>query len=1024
MTLRTACVVLASASLVPATAQELPARVPEARQATLAAFEAWRAQRSPAWRIDLDRFSGRATFLGGGAQAVGARPENDADFAALGLRFVGETELLTGLELETLRAARVKFLPLGLVGSNDKLSVAYEQAVAGVPVFEARVHVLFDLVGRVLSLQSTALPEVAGVATTPATSAARARALAAEAFERELGLAPTSATTPRLGIGSAIVGERREARLAWELDVRWSAPGTRPEGRSIWIDARDGSVLRSRPSVHEFDVGGTVTAFATPGSAPDTPGNPPLSAPMKDLRVKSAAGTTYTDAAGAFSFPGLVGPTQITAEFVGRWAHVDNDAGAEEVFIQQLSGTGNSIVLNGAPVEAVTSQANAFVHIGKLRDWVRAVDPTDDAADFQAYARVNLNDVCNAYYDGFSVNFFASGTSGSTSCVNTGFSSVVAHEMGHWLNVVYHTGNGSDGMGEGNADVFAMYLYDTPLVGDGFFGPGTQVRTGLNTTLFCGDCCPNCHGGQVHKQGEVWMGAAWKLRARMNTTHGNALGDGISDGLFSAWLNAYDQTQIKSVIETQWLVLDDDNGDLEDGTPHYADIDGGFRDQGFPGFDLPPMVFSDVTILGDTTDEVGPYVVRATVVPQTSPAVGPVAVHYRVDDGPWIVLPMIPIGTDLYETLLPGFPSVAEVSYYIHAVDVNLAEGDFPEGGADDPIEFVVGLVSVLFEDDFEGPDDGGWTHGSFGDTTNDHDDFQRGAPAGKAGDPGQAFSGSNVWGNDLGGGAWNGAYQNQQHNWLRSPAIDCSSALGTQLRFQRRLGVDAGDADQARIHVNGVEVFANDPVVVTQDGGWSSQVIDIAAIADGQPAVEVEFSLESDAATTFGGWTIDDVEVRYLSPVSGSVGAPYCFGDGSGTACPCSNNASAGAGCANSSGQGAVLVGAGSTSSSADDLLLNGDIHLAGLPALLFSGTAAAGGGSGVVLGDGLLCAGGAITRLDVMISDAGGALSWGPGLAASGGWGAGDQRFLQVWYRDPVGGPCGSDFNLSHALDVTFTP
>ena len=130
---------------------------------------------------------------------------------------------------------------------------------------------------------------------------------------------------------------------------------------------------------------------------------------------------------------------------------------------------------------------------------MRSVDPTDDTADFQALARVNHNSICNAYFDGSSVNFFASGGG----CVNTAYASVVAHEMGHWLNVLYGTGNGSDGMGEGNADVFSMYVYDTPVVGEDFFGPGSMVRTGENTTMFCGDCCPGCHGGQVHKEGAV-----------------------------------------------------------------------------------------------------------------------------------------------------------------------------------------------------------------------------------------------------------------------------------------------------------------------------------------------------------------------------------------------------------------------------------------------------------------------------------------------------------------------------------------
>ena len=84
----------------------------------------------------------------------------------------------------------------------------------------------------------------------------------------------------------------------------------------------------------------------------------------------------------------------------------------------------------------------------------------------------------------------------------------------------------------------------------------------------------------------------------------------------------------------------------------------------------------------------------------------------------------------------------------------------------------MVGSVNVLFDDDFEGAGDGGWTHGTYGDTPNPHDDFQRGTPAGLAGDPSGAASGANAWGNDLGlGGAWNGAYQGGQHDWLRSPA-------------------------------------------------------------------------------------------------------------------------------------------------------------------------------------------------------------------------------------------------------------
>ena len=49
------------------------------------------------------------------------------------------------------------------------------------------------------------------------------------------------------------------------------------------------------------------------------------------------------------------------------------------------------------------------------------------------------------------------------------------------------------------------------------------------------------------------MGALWKVRDNLNTTLGDASGDLAADLLFSAWMNAYDQTTIDSVIEIQWL---------------------------------------------------------------------------------------------------------------------------------------------------------------------------------------------------------------------------------------------------------------------------------------------------------------------------------------------------------------------------------------------------------------------------------------------------------------------------------------
>ncbi|MEZ5973488.1 MAG: hypothetical protein R3E96_01215 [Planctomycetota bacterium] len=70
-------------------------------------------------------------------------------------------------------------------------------------------------------------------------------------------------------------------------------------------------------------------------------------------------------------------------------------------------------------------------------------------------------------------------------------------------------------------------------------------------------------------------------------------------------MNAYNQTAIDSIIEIQRLTLDDNDGNITNGTPNYQSISG-FEDQVVPGYDLPFVLFNLVEV-DDTRDEVGPH---------------------------------------------------------------------------------------------------------------------------------------------------------------------------------------------------------------------------------------------------------------------------------------------------------------------------------------------------------------------------------------------------------------------------------
>jgi hypothetical protein len=824
-----------------------------------AALGRWRGGRGEAWAIEYDRETAAARLLHGPAVEAAFEPRRDEDFLALARASVDATRAMHRVDPGTLGAGEVVFLPLANAGTTDKVSVEMRQAWRGVPVIGGSVHALFDARGRLLAVDSTALPDLELLSTTPAISGARAAEIAVAAFRASARVEPTSISAAELAIDQVERGKRRAPLLVWRVDVQAIEPGFAPEGVEYRVDASSGRIESARPSIHH-DVSGSVATLASPGVLPDTPSNPETQQPAANAEVSSAFGDVATDANGNFTIPGASPPLAVTVRYRGPFAKVRNSAGSEHTVAATLTAaSGSQLLLNPSPTEATTAEANAFVWINALREWIRAVNPADSHADFQAVANVNIASACNAYYSGPSVNFFASGGG----CVNTAYSTVVAHEMGHWLNDRYGSGNGGDGFGEGNADTWAMYLADDPEIGENFCGNGCTIRSGNNTRPYCGNGNPGCYG-EVHADGEVLMGALWKVRANLKASLGASAGSAAADTLFNAWMNAYNDGQIKPVVETHWLVLDDDDGSIANGTPHHAEIDGGFRAQGFPGHTIANVYFAQVTQVADTPNEFDPFPVTANLTPGANPPVASATVWYRVDGGPFAAVPMTaPASGNTWSGEIPRQSCPAFVEYYLSAADSAGNVDVFPAGAPAELRSFHVEQRSILFASDFEGGL-GGWTHGSSAGVDDWQTSAQLGIAAsyGEAGDPTTAASGTGIAGNDLGGPGADGYYAPSSSSYLRSPPIDCSSATGTRLRLKRWLRVERGSDDRAEIAVEGAVVWSNPQSSDLLDDAWVELDLDISAWADLNPSVEVEFRLQSDSSLEFGGWNVDQVEV------------------------------------------------------------------------------------------------------------------------------------------------------------------
>ena len=153
-----------------------------------------------------------------------------------------------------------------------------------------------------------------------------------------------------------------------------------------------------------------------------------------------------------------------------------------------------------------------------------------------------------------------------------------------------------------------------------------------------------------------------------------------------------------------------------------------------------------------------------------------------------------------------------------------------------------------------------------------------------------------------------------------------------------------------------------------------------------------------------------------------GLIVQSYCACDGTGLPAPCCNFDGPESGCRNSTGQGAKLEACGTTSVGNDDLVLTLSRMAPGQFGILYMGT----NQIAAFFGDGHRCVGGTVWRFTVQNGGPSGSFSRGPGIIAGTFAGShisvGSSWNFQGWFRDPLG-PCGSAFNLSNALHMTFT-
>ena len=211
-------------------------------------------------------------------------------------------------------------------------------------------------------------------------------------------------------------------------------------------------------------------------------------------------------------------------------------------------------------------------------------------------ANVNLNQTCNAFWNGTSLNFFKSGSG----CSNTGeISDVMQHEWGHGLDQNTKSGSvGDSAKGEAVADGVALLLSHDSCIGPNFLQGGggettycsTGVRdlaysvTAANISLVCpvSNSCSGALGYECHCESHILSGAYWKLSQSFVLKYGTDEGWARFERLYLRALpntTAYLAGTAGNAYSAM-LVANDDNGNVTDGTPDADLIFNAFNVQG------------------------------------------------------------------------------------------------------------------------------------------------------------------------------------------------------------------------------------------------------------------------------------------------------------------------------------------------------------------------------------------------------------------------------------------------------------
>jgi hypothetical protein len=442
---------------------------------------------------------------------------------------------------------------------------SYQQYYNGIPVENAYINITYTQNDEIIYVQNDYIYDI-DLITSPNISSDQA----IQNAENDWMIDPVSISSNHSKLVIYFSENTRQNYLAYKVRLFSLQPLS---SYIYYVNAANGEIIEKFNVLQ--DAAGIVRGYILPENG----SNPIFSLePLQNIYINVGGDQVVTTNDGTFTSVNSSG--NVVSGFAGLNFNVRRDPN-QIIDTNFMPSNYSSFTLEWNTGQSTNyanmDELNVYYHLEKFRDYfVQSLDDYPIAYNLRAYTHL---DITNAYYDNNTgYLYFGRGSAPPTVGYFAHYAEIIYHEFVHGaISSIYARDvlnfDEMGAMSEAYADYFACSFLNDPVILDDDFNIFTERD--LDESVYGHKSFPadfNFAPYEEHANSLIFSQVLWKLRV--------SLGQVLADQLIYDSLYFEPRTFILGFEAI--LIVDDDDGDLSNGTPNKGAIQAAFSAHNIP----------------------------------------------------------------------------------------------------------------------------------------------------------------------------------------------------------------------------------------------------------------------------------------------------------------------------------------------------------------------------------------------------------------------------------------------------------